>query len=223
MKPELILGNFNCKLCNTANANINQQFRYTEPKICINPNCNNKNDWKLNYEDSVFADWQKLKVQENPSDIPTGAMPRSVDVIIRNELAETCKPGDKIFFTGCLQVIPDIISLMKPGEKIQHQLKVDQVRKTEQRSADGITGLKELGLRDLSYKLIFVTQSVKDEHGKLLLKVGGKDAPEKQFTRTQLDMIFKIKDTQNVYLKLAKCISPSIYGQDDVSIMFYIL
>jgi len=191
--------------------------------VCINPNCNNKSEWDLNYENSVFADWQKLKLQENPSDIPTGAMPRSIDVILRNELVEKCKPGDKLYFTGCLQVIPDIISLIKPGEKIQHQLKVEQVRKTQQRSNDGVSGLKELGLRDLSYKLLFVAQHVRGENDSKISasnkgenKLTSKEIQEK-FTEKELNEIIKIKQTQNLYSKLAKCISPSIYGQDDVN------
>jgi len=228
VKPELILGSFNCKICNTAISNVDQQFRFTNPKVCLNPNCNNKSDWELNYENSVFADWQKLKLQENPNDIPTGAMPRSIDIILRNELVETCKPGDKLYFTGCLQVIPDIISLVKPGEKIQHQLKVEQIRKNDQRSLDGVSGLKELGLRDLSYKLIFVAQHVRSEFDTCVTRpmkndefVGSRTSPKEiseKFTDKEIGEILKIKQSQNLYSKLSKCIAPSIYGQDDVKL-----
>ena len=72
VKPELIKGTFICKMCNSAVKNVEQQFRYTEPKVCSNLNCNNHNKWELLEEESVFSDWQKLKVQENPNDIPTG-------------------------------------------------------------------------------------------------------------------------------------------------------
>lgn len=44
-------------------------------------------------------------------------MPRSIDVVLRNELCEAAKPGDKCIFVGVLTVIPDIFSLTKPGEK----------------------------------------------------------------------------------------------------------
>ena len=44
-------------------------------------------------------------------------MPRSVDIILRNELCESAKPGDKCIFIGMLTVVPDIYSLTKPGEK----------------------------------------------------------------------------------------------------------
>ena len=148
-------------------------------------------------------------------------MPRSLDVILRNELVEKCKPGDKLYFSGCLQVIPDIISLVKPGEKIQHQLKVEQVKKNQQRSLDGISGLKELGLRDLNYKLIFVAQHVRDENNNPVSgnnsnrAMSGKEIKE-IFTDKEMNEIFRIRQTHSLYQKMAKCISPSIYGQDDV-------
>lgn len=123
VRPELVVGSFICQLCNSLVKGVEQQFRYTEPKICINPNCKNRIKWELSGEDSIFADWQKLRVQENPTDIPPGSTPRSIDVILRNEMTEMCKPGDKCVFTGCLVVVPDIFSLSKPGEKVQYQLK----------------------------------------------------------------------------------------------------
>jgi DNA replication licensing factor MCM6 len=60
----------------------------------------NKNKWQLNVEQSEFADWQRVRVQENPSEIPSGSMPRSIDIILRNDAVEKAKPGDKAIFTG---------------------------------------------------------------------------------------------------------------------------
>ena len=80
-------------------------------------------------EESVFSDWQKLKVKENPNDIPTGSMPRTIDVILRNELVEKAKPGEKCNFIGNFIVVPNITSLYKPGEKVQKQIKGEVTRK----------------------------------------------------------------------------------------------
>lgn len=43
-------------------------------------------------------------------------MPRSVDVILRNDCVDQAKPGDLCTFTGYLAVVPDITSLTKPGD-----------------------------------------------------------------------------------------------------------
>ena len=216
VKPELIKGTFICKMCNSAVKNVEQQFRYTEPKVCSNLNCNNHNKWELLEEDSVFSDWQKLKVQENPNDIPTGSMPRTIDVILRNELVEKAKPGDKCNFIGTLIVVPDITSLYKPGEKVQKQIKREVARKEEQKVTSGISGLKNLGIKDLSYKLIFIANNVMflTEAG---LTMGISESEKiKDFSKSELDRILQMKNDQNIYLNLSKAISPSVFGHDEV-------
>jgi len=212
-------------MCNSIVKNIDQQFRYTEPRLCSNTNCSNRIKWDLNQEDSLFSDWQKLRVQENPSDIPPGSMPRSLDVILRNELVETCKPGDKCLFSGSLIVVPDIISLTKPGEKVQRQLKRDAVRKEEQKPMDGVSGLKNLGIRDMTYKLIFVAHYAEFPNSNLnpfsTSSVSVSDSNEikedsKPFTDNEYQEILIMKNHSNIYSKLTRCIAPSVYGHDEV-------
>ena len=216
VKPELIKGTFICKMCNSVIKNVEQQFRYTEPKVCSNLNCNNHNKWELLEEESVFSDWQKLKVQENPNDIPTGSMPRTIDVILRNELVEKAKPGDKCNFIGTLIVVPDITSLYKPGEKVQKQIKREVARKEEQKVTSGISGLKNLGIKDLSYKLIFIANNVMflTEAG-LTMGISENDKI-KEFSKSELDRIIQMKNDQNIYMNLSKAISPSVFGHDEV-------
>jgi len=56
-----------------------------------------------------MVDWQKIRMQELSNDIPAGSMPRSIDVILRGEIVDQPKPGDKAVFTGNLVVVPDIV------------------------------------------------------------------------------------------------------------------
>jgi DNA replication licensing factor MCM6 len=35
-------------------------------------------------------------------------MPRSIDIILRNEIVDRAKAGDKSTFTGCLVAVPGI-------------------------------------------------------------------------------------------------------------------
>ena len=215
VKPELIKGTFICKMCNSAIKNVEQQFRYTEPKVCTNLNCNNHNKWELLEEESVFADWQKLKVQESPNDIPTGSMPRTIDVILRNELVEKAKPGDKCTFIGTLIVVPDITSLYKPGEKVQKQIKREVAKKEDQKITSGVSGLKNLGIKDLSYKLIFIANNVL-----FMTESGSQEMNDKEkikeFSKSEIDKILQMKNDPAIYHNLAKAISPSVFGHDEV-------
>lgn len=97
VRPELILGSFRCMNCNAMIYDVQQNFIFTEPKRCSNPGCDNRIKWKHLKEESTFSDWQKVRVQENSSDIPTGSMPRSIDVVLRNEIVDSAKPGDRVF------------------------------------------------------------------------------------------------------------------------------
>ena len=60
VRPELLYGSFICLSCNTEVKDVEQQFRFTEPKRCKNPNCDNHTKWELSTEGSVFSDWQKV-------------------------------------------------------------------------------------------------------------------------------------------------------------------
>ncbi|KAG5461153.1 MAG: hypothetical protein BJ554DRAFT_6699 [Olpidium bornovanus] len=76
VRPELIYGTFECDDCKAQYRDVEQQFKYTEPATCHNPTCQNRTEWTLVIEQSKFADWQKVRVQEHASEIPTGSMPR---------------------------------------------------------------------------------------------------------------------------------------------------
>ena len=68
---------------------------------------------------------------------------------------ERAKAGDKCIFTGALIVIPDVAQLAAPGERLEVVSKVDARNATE-----GVQGLKALGVRELTYKLSFLSSSV---------------------------------------------------------------
>ncbi|KAK3065964.1 hypothetical protein LTS18_002184, partial [Coniosporium uncinatum] len=81
VRPELSLATFICEVCNAVVPNIEQTFRYSEPTQCPNLTCGNRIGWRLDIRQSTFVDWQKIRIQENSSEIPTGSMPRTMDVI----------------------------------------------------------------------------------------------------------------------------------------------
>ena len=77
--------------------------------------CSNRSDWTLLVEQSKFVDWQRIRMQENPETIPPGALPRSLDIIVRNEAVEQTKAGDRCFVTGSVIVVPDVAQLFTSG------------------------------------------------------------------------------------------------------------
>ncbi len=161
VRPELLIGNFRCDKCGLMAENIIQQFHYTRPVLCRNPRCGNRREFLLDLPSSTFCDWQKLRVQENSSDVPPGCMPRSMDMIVRNDMVERCKAGDSVVFVGSLVVIPDGSALARVGEAPQSSREMRRnIDEASSGGGGGVRGLKSLGVRELTYKTCFMATSV---------------------------------------------------------------
>lgn len=155
IRPELSLGTFICEACKTVVPNVEQTFKYTEPTQCPNPICMNRVGWRLDIGKSTFVDWQKIKLQESAHEIPTGSMPRSMDIIVRGEMVDRAKAGEKCIFTGTLIAVPDVSQLGLPGVRPEATRDTGAFRGRDV-GGGGVTGLKALGVRDLTYRLAFL-------------------------------------------------------------------
>lgn len=50
---------------------------------------------------------------------------------------------------------------MKPGEKVTSSaVDTTKMQRSDARTLDGISGLRKIGVKDLSYKLVFIASSV---------------------------------------------------------------
>ena len=105
VKPLLVQAMFLCRICQTEIPQPQEEGRYTEPPLC--PVCTKKTPMRLIPQKSQFKDWQKVRIQESPEELPPGQMPRSVDVILEGDIVDISRPGELVKVTGTLQTSPD--------------------------------------------------------------------------------------------------------------------
>ena len=94
-------------------------------------------------------------------------MPRSLDVILRAEMVERAKAGDKCVFTGTFIVVPDVSQMGLPGVNTEMMREARGGAGTGGLGGSGVTGLKSLGVRDLQYKTAFLACMVHDVDGRV--------------------------------------------------------
>jgi replicative DNA helicase Mcm len=86
--------------------------RVEPPPKC--PRCGASKSFALATELSQYVDWQKIITQEKPEDLPPGQLPRSIEVILLDDLVDTVKPGDIVSLTGIVDLALSELKRGKP-------------------------------------------------------------------------------------------------------------
>ena len=197
VRPELLNATFKCRVCGAEISNVIQNFQYTEPAICPTKSCNNRSKFELLADRSTFVDWQRVLVQENPSEVPSGSMPRTIEVILRNDFVESVKPGDRAVFVGTPVAVPEMPRRIL-GEK-------PVLQRPGGFEMDGVAGVKSYGTRELTYRLSFLGLSVHQIEDDQQIETDAEKAE-----------IMAIRNSQNLYDRLSHSIAPNVYGHEEV-------
>ena len=94
------------------------------PVKCSNPECT-QNDLELKPESSRFIDFQIMRLQELPEDLPPGQLPHYIDVTIKQDLVDNARPGDRIILTGIVRIEQEPIAGVSRASSGLYRLRID--------------------------------------------------------------------------------------------------
>jgi len=173
-----------CLNCNTLNEALLKGLTLKKPTRCTQ--CSEK-ELEMDPENSLFTDFQLVRIQELPEDLPAGQLPHYVEVTVMDDLVDRCRPGDRVLLTGIvrieqeqsLQIRTSLFRLRMEGNNIEY--------------LGGIFGNKDERIVDS-----------KDERTVDRIAISSDD--EKR--------ILAISDTPDAYDKLIASFAPHIYGHE---------
>ena len=94
------------------------------PVKCDTPNCQHK-DLEIKPESSTFIDFQILRLQELPEDLPPGQIPHYIDITIKQDLVDNARPGDRVILTGIVRIEQEPIVGVSRASSGLYRLRID--------------------------------------------------------------------------------------------------
>jgi DNA replicative helicase MCM subunit Mcm2 (Cdc46/Mcm family) len=73
------------------------------PVKCETEGCGETRNFELDEKKTEFIDFQVIKIQEMPEELPPGQLPQSFDVNMTGDLVNVARPGDRIVLTGIVK------------------------------------------------------------------------------------------------------------------------
>jgi replicative DNA helicase Mcm len=92
---------YRCTNCNTVSEAQLKGLVMKKPLKCHT--CSEK-ELEMDPENSVFIDFQLVRLQELPEDLPAGQLPHYIEVTVMSDLVDQCRPGDRIILTGIIRI-----------------------------------------------------------------------------------------------------------------------
>jgi replicative DNA helicase Mcm len=92
---------YKCTNCNTVTEAQLKGLVMRKPVKCSA--CSEK-ELEMDPESSLFIDFQMVRLQELPEDLPAGQLPHYIEVTVMSDLVDQCRPGDRIILTGIIRI-----------------------------------------------------------------------------------------------------------------------
>jgi len=104
VNPMVMRAAFKCKRCENIQI-IEQAGPFLKaPFACADPACKSKGPFDFLQEESTFIDFQRIRIQERPEDLPPGQLPRWLNIeLAGRDLVDLARPGDHVAVVGIVR------------------------------------------------------------------------------------------------------------------------
>ncbi len=104
LKPLAVIAAFTCKQGHT-NEEPQKGMILRRPTKC--GQCEETRVFELDEKRTEFIDFQVIRLQELPEELPPGQLPQALDVNLTGDLVNTARPGDRLNLTGIVMTEPE--------------------------------------------------------------------------------------------------------------------
>ncbi|MFH0849214.1 MAG: minichromosome maintenance protein MCM [archaeon] len=108
VKPLVVSAAFKCRRCGNTTLVDQVGPMMRGPGLC--PSCRAPNpSYDLLTDESTYVNYQELRLQERPEDLPPGQLPRATDVKVVEDLVDSARPGDRVSVTGVVRAQQELV------------------------------------------------------------------------------------------------------------------
>eukprot|EP00922_Rhytidocystis_sp_ex-Travisia-forbesii_P049728 GHVS01073992.1.p1 GENE.GHVS01073992.1~~GHVS01073992.1.p1 ORF type:complete len:828 (+),score=117.62 GHVS01073992.1:155-2638(+) len=219
--PEVVLASFTCRLCNSSIANVEQEHKLSLPIRCSNDHCMSKFDFELLPEECKFGAFQKIRIQEASHEAGDGSIPRAMEIVLRNHEVDQVYAGDEVIITGCLIAAPMMPALLKKKDVPKGMMRL--LRPNEGQIAQGVTGMKFVGVREMNHRMMFLANSVQRVTTGASIDTITQHSDDSEVPRPadvfqKFPWIKEITDRPDTLDQLAKLVAPRVYGAKEIKL-----
>lgn len=146
----------------------------------------------------TYKDHQTISMQEVPENSAPGQLPRTVDIIVEDDLVDSCKAGDRVAVVGIYKALPG-----SSKGSVNGVFRLFCISNNNHNSFVSLSLLCSKAVYLLQYRTILVANNVS-----LLNKM----SHNLQYSLDDMNNIKKISRREDTFDLLGNSLAPSIYG-----------
>ena len=105
LKPLAVEAGYRCRQCNHVTKEKQSGLMLRKPQEC--EECHETKSLDIEPTECTFIDFQVIRMQELPEDLPPGQLPQASEIQLLGNLVGTARPGDRAVITGIVRAEPE--------------------------------------------------------------------------------------------------------------------